>query len=235
MDLKHEMVRDAADALSTKAPGEHSLLDSPGIIDPENPRSLINIAPKGVADLMGRLDKKYYAMSEKQLKTLLSDDPTLNRLRISFWKEYDAAQSQMRDMLWSNISRLMQARPISFSAYFHRPEILAYILCPPASYDAFLEEALSHGMSRIREILDLPLRDENGRVNAKVGELILKAAAFLDLRTHGGFLQKSVHAEVGLGLNSIKKLADQLSIEEIDKKIKELESVGVVDVTPESE
>jgi hypothetical protein len=92
-------------------------------------------------------------------------------------------------------------------------------------------------MSRIREILDLPLRDEDGKVNPKVGELILKAAAFLDLRTHGGFLQKSVHAEVGIGLNSVKKLADELSLEEIDKKIKELESAGqagAIDVTPES-
>jgi hypothetical protein len=230
------MVREAADALSTKAPGDHSLLDSPGIMDPENPRSLINIAPKGVAELMREMNQDLLHKSERQLKMIVADDPMLNRLRIAFWKEYDAAQSQMRNMLWSNISRLMQARPVYFAAYFHRQEILAYILCPPASYDAFLEEALSHGMSRIREILDLPLRDEDGKVNPKVGELILKAAAFLDLRTHGGFLQKSVHAEVGIGLNSVKKLADELSLEEIDKKIKELESAGqagAIDVTPE--
>jgi hypothetical protein len=213
-------------------PGEHSLLDTPGIISPDNPRSLLNIAPKGVADLMSRLDRKWFEISERRLKEMVPDDPTLNRLRIAFWKEYDAAQSQMRGMMWSNISRLMQARPVAFSMYFHKQEILAYILCPPVSYDAFLEEALSHGMSRIREILDLPLRDEDGKVNAKVGELILKAAAFLDLRTHGGFLQKSQHVDVGITLGSVQKLAKELSMDEIDKKIKELESTGVVDVTP---
>jgi hypothetical protein len=208
-------VQDIYEIGQTKEAGNQCLIDTPGIVEKDNPRSLINIAPTGVAKLLEELDSSWIEMSEKQLKQHVPDDPQLNRLRIAFWKEYDAAQSQLRPMMWA-----------------HNSAMLAYILCPPVSYDVFLEEALSFGMTRIREILNLPLHDENGKVNAKVGELILKAAAFLDLRTHGGFLQKSVHAEVGMGVGSIKKLADQLSIEEINKKIAELESTGVVDVTP---
>jgi len=226
------MVIEAADALGQRAPGEHSLLDTNGILDESNPRSLLSIAPRGVADLIGKLPPEWLKRPESVLVRMVQVEPQLNRLRIAFWKEYDHAQSQMRGMLWANISRLVQRPSVSIADYFHNHATLAYILCPPASYDVFLEEALSHGMGRIREILDLPLTDENGRVNAKVGELILKAAAFLDLRTHGGFLQKSAHVEVGIGVNQMKKFSEQMSIADIDKKIKELENVGTIDVEP---
>jgi len=233
MDIEHETIREAEIILSTKEPGDHSLADTEGILKKDNPRSLMNIAPQGVSELLEKMDPKLLQLSERELKLRVPEDPQLNRLRIAFWKEYDNAQSQMRGMLWNNISRFLQLRPVSYTKYFHNPQTMAYILCPPASYDVFLEESLSHGMTRIREILDLPLRDEDGKVNPKVGELILKAAAFLDLRAHGGFLQKSVHAEVGMSVGGMKKLANELSLEEIDKKIKELEGAGVtIDVTP---
>lgn len=222
-DVDVELVIEEADALDQRAPGDHSLIDTPGILEESNPRSLLNIAPKGVGALMREMNPMWLSYSEKELKGKVPDDPQLNRLRIAFWKEYDHAQSQMRQMLWANIGRLVQRPSISLADYFHRQETLAYILCPPASYDAFLEEALSHGMSRIREILDLPIKDGDGRVNPKVGELILKAAAFLDLRTHGGFLQKSAHVEAKITHGDVKQFAEKLSLEELDKKIKELE------------
>lgn len=229
-DIDVELVNEEAQALESRAPGDHSLLDTPGIMEKENPRSLLSIAPKGVGALMEKLDPVWLKRSESQLKILVPQDPQLNRLRIAFWKEYDHAQSQMRPMLWANIGRLVQRPSVSLADYFHRADTFAYILCPPASYDVFLEEALSHGMTRIREILDLSLYDPSGRVNPKIGELILKAAAFLDLRTHGGFLQKSAHLEVGVTQGQMTKFADNLSLDEINKKIRELEMKNVTDV-----
>lgn len=240
MDVKNLMVKEAADALEQRDASDHSLIDSPGILEPNNPRSLVNIAPKGVPELLDRLPIEYLEKTEKELLRFVPQDPTLNQLRIAFWKEYDAAQSQMRTMLWANISQMMQRPSMSLAKYFHIPQAFAYILCPPVSYNVFLEEAHAHSLNKIREILDLPVINEEGKVDAKVAEIKLKAAAFIDLRVQGGFLQKSVKAEVKypqVGLQDVEKMAKQLSSDELDAKIKELEQKkmqqGVVDVDVE--
>lgn len=236
MDVKNLMVKEEAQALDKRADGEHSLLDSPGIMEEENPRSLINIAPKGLPDLIESLPQGYLERSERELRKVVPEDPVLNQLRIAFWKEYDAAQGQMRNMLWTNIAQMMQRPSAMIAVYFHNPQTLSYILCPPTNYNVFLEEAHAFSLDKIRRILDLPLVDEDGKVNVKLGELQLKAAAFIDLRVQGGFLQKSVHAELGMGTDQVKKLAKDLSSDELDKKIKELEQrkaqQGVIDVEP---
>lgn len=237
MDVKNIMVREAADALERRNASDHSLVDSPGILEADNPRSLINIAPKGVDTLIDRLPTEYLEKSERELRNLVPQDPMLNQLRIAFWKEYDAAQGQVRNMLWANIAQMMQRPSMMLAVYFHTPQTLAYILCPPVSYDVFLEEAHAFSLDKIRRILDLPEMTEDGEVNTKVVELKLKAAAFIDLRVQGGFLQKSVHKEIGVSTQQVEKLARDLSSSELDAKIKELEhkkaQAGVViDVEP---
>lgn len=229
-----DVVHEAATALEEQTTySQRALMDDVKLMDPDNPRGLWKIAPPGLANLMKDLSEKWFSLSEEDLLKRVGSNPSLNRVRIAFWKEYDRAQEEQRQMRWADISRMVQMPTWALSDMFHKDLHLAYVLCPVASYDAFLEEALSHGMRRIREILDLPLSDENGKVNPKTGELILKAAAFLDMRMHGGFLQKSMNLEARteIGLQHVQKLARELNMDEIDKKIRELEAnTDVIDV-----
>jgi len=110
------------------------------------------------------------------------------------------------------------------------PTSLAWILCPPASYDNMLEEALARGLSRINEILELPFYDSSGRPDSKIMELVLKATAFLDVRKHGMPTQRMESTATVNTLNvsvtkkDLKQLGSHSSIKEIDEKIKQLEN-----------
>lgn len=221
--------------------GDHSPLDTPGAFESENPRSLINIAPTGLREMIADLPINYLTLSERSLYNLAKPDPMLNRLRIAFWKEFENAQASVSDMNWVGITKMIQRPSIMIRKLLEDQHKLAWVLCPPVSYDVFLQEALSHGMDRIREILDLPLRNDEGKVDAKVAELILKAAAFLDLRRHGGFVQKSVNMDIGVGMSErqARNFGEKVTIEDISHKIKQLEQelgmekeqAGVIDVT----
>lgn len=206
--------------------GDHTALDTPGMLESKNPRSIINIAPEGMKELIEKLPREFLEMSERRLHEVVDPDPMLNRVRLAFWKEYDIAQGEIRKMGWLGVTKMVQRPSVMLKRMMEDPLKLAWILCPPANYDVFLEEAIQHGMTRIREILDLSLQKEDGSIDTRVGELILKATAFIDLRRHGGFVQKQVNVDLGSGITErqMKNVAEQINIEDISKKIELLES-----------
>jgi hypothetical protein len=113
--------------------------------------------------------------------------------------------------------------------------MLAFIMCPPVTYDTFLTEALDKGLSRLREILDLPLHKADGTVDTRVADLHVKVTAFIDMRKNGGIVQKTMNLNVDAktSLGEVKKMAKDLSVEELDRKIKQLEERKTLEITRE--
>lgn len=199
-----------------------------GPFDREDPRSLINIMPNEAIWCLEKVPIAYLYMGEKELRAIVEPDVRLNQIRIAFWKEYDMARSSLTKMTVIGMQSFLDGLPsIHVRQALQTPEALAWILCPPASYDNMLEEALARGLGRINEILDLPLRNNDGDIDAKVTELILKAVAFLDIRKHGMPTQRTESTIKSLTMNvtkrDIKQLGSHTRIEDLDAKIKQLE------------
>ncbi len=99
-----------------------------------------------------------------------------------------------------------------------------------------MEEALAMGIARIREIFEIPIvqhehvRNKEGEIvetktkyDTKAANLILRAYAQVDQRIKGGFVQRH-QIQTAHVSNQLKEAKSARSLEEIDEKLKLLES-----------
>jgi hypothetical protein len=200
-----------------------------GPFDRNDPRSLINLLPREAKEAIPDVPVAYLYMSERELAAEVRPSVRVRQIRIAFWKEYDAAQASLSRMTIAGMQQFLDGLPsIHVRQALTSPITLSFIICPPASYDNMLEESLARGLSRIQEIMDLPLHNNDGEVDHKTVELILKATAFIDMRKNGMPTQRTEQTIKQLNVNvsrkDMKQLGQHSRIEDIDQKIKQLES-----------
>lgn len=191
--------------------------------DLDDKRSLANIVPPWLRAAMEEVPRDMYFWSEEKLRGYARADAKLNRIRLAFWAEYEEAQSELRMFNLYGITKRVGMAQSYIKELLSDVKVLPYVLLPPVTYDLFLEEALSHGLSRLREILDIQIVDEDGKLDHKSAEILLKATAFIDMRKNGGIVQRTMNVHAFSGSAGEKRFANQLSSGELDKKIKELE------------
>ena len=192
--------------------------------DLNDPRSLYNLVPQWMRLIIHEIPKEQFFWPENKLKENARADARLCRIRLAFWGEYEEAQASLRSFDIFGISKRCGISQHFIREFLSEPQHLAFVLCPPASYDIFLEEALQFGLGKLREILELPLTDPaTGAVNHKTADLVLKATAFIDMRINGGFVNKNLNLHAFKNGRDEKNFVKELSSDEIDKKIKELE------------
>ena len=167
----------------------------------------------------------------KKLKYLkASPNANDNRLRLAFWMEYDrikAGDLGGKQMKMSAVYNGICTGQYLTQRYLLCPERVAWMLCPPASYDVFMEEALVFGMAQLREVLELPLIDEKGKVNVGLASLKERIVMKLHERKYGAVIQKSLNVNLNSedGMKIDKKLQEQIascSMEDIQRRFKEL-------------
>jgi hypothetical protein len=198
-------------------------VDALTVIDREDPRGIYNLVPNYVKKAIDQIIPDDLNRSEEELKRLLEPDVFLCQLRYAFWREYNSAQEDYRMMNIASVATMMGVPLHNVTSTLKRPEDLVWVLKPPVSYDLLLEEALNHGIKRLRDdLLNISLFDDEGKFDSKAADIILKTTAFLDMRKNGGIVQKNLH--VHANTREMKKFAKDLSVEEIDSKIRELES-----------
>lgn len=176
-----------------------------------------------------------FEKSEQELEELLRPAPLVSRLRMEFWKEYEAAQAGFRRIDLIRISNNLSIPLTNVSTLMRRVENMAWILCPPTTYNTVLEEALSYGIRRVRnDILTIGIHNPDGSVDPKKADILLKAVAFIDMRKNGAVVQKSLHLHANAGPKEVKKFSDQVTMAEIDARIKELEQKGTISAAERS-
>lgn len=210
------------------------------IWDRTNERSVINLLPPALASNIIEASKQrpefFQIEDERLLRRHLRENgteptPTDNRLRVAFWHEYERAQTLANPkMVISAIHAGVCSRQL-FDRYMLRPEKVAWILCPPASYTTIAEEALSFGLEQLRDILALPVQrlDAKGRVivDTKLGELQAKIVAMLDNRVKGAVKQTIENRNMNLNISTsdkqVAKAAMSGTMDQIERRLKELE------------
>lgn len=199
-------------------------LYAPGaVFDTTDPRSLYNIIPDHLKRAISQVPTELFFESEAVLRRKCKADAFLNRVRLAFWREYEEAQSNVSRMRESVIARSVDLPTVRLRALLSDPKKLPFVLVPPASYENFLEEASSIGLSRLREIIDTPFQDpETGKLDHKAMEIVLKAVAFIDMRRNGGIMQRSMNMHGIVDARGSKAMAKQIKSEDIDRRLQEL-------------
>lgn len=144
-------------------------------------------------------------MLEKTEDEVLKKPTTLERkLKISFWNAYKESQRQKRDFI--NLSSVLHGvcgRNHWNNVILTKPNVLAWILKPPADEFLVWQELLQMGHKKLRKTLSLPLvekrfwKDRTGEIHiekrANVG-LIKEVRAIVESlqnRIHGSVVQRA--------------------------------------------
>ena len=129
-------------------------------------------------------DEKRMKMDHRDLITLVTQ-----RIRISLWQEFESAVSNNRVMrvrqIWAGI-----CTEESFYKLVSNPPRLAFILIAPTDYVVTLKEAHEAGLEKIREIFSAKIIDEEGNLNVKAADVVIKAFALMDARLKGAVVQR---------------------------------------------
>jgi hypothetical protein len=131
-----------------------------------------------------QLDDISFREKHKQDITLITQ-----RVRIALWQEYEMAHLNNRMMR----SRQIYAGVCSETAFYHlieNPVRLAYILTAPSDYIVTLKEAHDAGLGKLRELFNAKVIDDEGYMNPKAADVLIKAFAILDARLKGAVIQR---------------------------------------------
>ncbi len=195
------------------------------IRDPNHPRSVINLVPEAVARAIMALPEEFVDAGEAELteafdkrkwKPSVLDD----RIRFMFWREYDNAQTNIRQMMMTHVYYGLCSRE-SFYLLLQNKHRLAWMMCPPADYMLAAEEALTFGLEQLRDILARPHVGVMGVVDSKAAGVKLEIVRMLDARVKGAIIQTTRNLNVNMNAN--KPVAVAPKIEDVDQRIKELE------------
>jgi len=212
--------------------------------DPESENKCIaDIIDKRLAESFKEMEadpryKEYFAMDEHRLKKRLkkeqaSPSATDNTLRLAFWREYDRCMARgYGKMMMTHVYAGATTHEYFYYKYIKNPFLVAWMLCPPASYEKALDETLNFSIIQMRKILEYDDKNSKGVLNMKLLELKLKIFNLVDQRKKGGILQRSENKTLNLNLSN-KSALDQItnhSLAEIEEKIKRLEAKEVKEV-----
>jgi hypothetical protein len=198
-------------------------------------------------------------MSDEEVDRQLRPSLVMKRLRTSWWLEYDRIAHQIYNYRCPNpkreygfkIDRAIEG--ICTEEYFREKVLssdvaLGYIMRPPADYIVCINEALQHGVQKLREILDFPLwkkkvNNKGVTVRTPEGEdvyepdhrtadIILKAFAMIDLRAKGAIAQKlnieGMMVQKNMNVNieaGISKVTTHINHENLEKKILSIDNI----------
>jgi hypothetical protein len=134
------------------------------VLDRESPQSAISLLPTVVGDacesaVMALMDLS--KLHERQLLAALrklgkSPTPNDNRLRLSFWDEYDRAVETGSKMRVGHIVHGVCQQDYFYNEFLKKPHKVIWMITPPASFETLKEEALCLGIGQIRDILETP-------------------------------------------------------------------------------
>lgn len=207
-------------------------------IDRSNPRNLINLLPKYMADLVDRLPEELWSLTDEELELDIfngnSPNQTVNSLKISFWEEYDKCQRENRkkmdiDAIITRISTITFFR----DRFISNPKQLAWLIRPTPLYSMTVKDTLRLAAIRLRELVSAPaVSPVTGRYDTKLAELQLKIYQTLDMRENGAVIQRIDQRQINMNIDAGKApdntaKAATKAIEDMDQiqsRLKELEA-----------
>lgn len=196
------------------------------VIDRDNPRSIFNLVPKSVQTAILKVPGEMFGAGEEELRPLVKQT-SWSRMRINFWSEYNRAQMVSGPMKMTNVFGGVCSVGTFDKLVAHEPGFIAWLLCPPTDYMLAVDEGLNHGMDQIREILSMDnykLDKAGQRIpNVSLLSLKVKIVEMLDERKHGAIVQKLDVNSRTLSVNIQSDSGQEESLEEIQKRIKDLE------------
>lgn len=212
--------------------------------------SFINLFPQSYWVWIKGIPKEYLFLSESELSKHFEVTSEMGRLRISLWMEIDrvlnkwSARSDLAKMTITPnrvVAGICTVDTLE-SIFTFNPYKAAWLLKRPKRYEDALEEALLVGVDKVRELLNAPLYTKDNAFDSGAANVVLKAFDKIDKRLNGMPTQPIVQRNLNIHAKAAPQVTDhtQLSLSELDEKIKELEErkdarIGLLQAPPKPE
>jgi hypothetical protein len=199
------------------------------LYDPHNPDALLNRLPPRLVPILERVRNKLprtLMLTEREIRTQCQPDERDERVRLSFWDEYNAATASGKKMALQSIICGAVSWEMWVSGYEPNNKRMLWIFTPPVSYAIQMRHILHKGTERLLEIMNLPMLGEDGKVDTKVATLILKAWQLADMRIKGGIVQRMQVEQKSVNVNfNSEQPVDQLREQVSGLQLEDLETL----------
>lgn len=198
------------------------------LYDRSNPESLINILPTRLVPIFERVRGKLprtLLSSEKEVRKYCEPDDRDDRVRLSFWDEYNASTAAGKRMSLQTVISGTCGWETWVGAYEPDDKRMCWIFTPPTSYVSQMRHILHRGTERLLEIMNLPMVDAEGKVDVKIANLVLRAWQLADMRVKGGVMQKVQIEQKSMNLNVNAGDVESISGGVAGMDLEELESL----------
>lgn len=202
--------------------GEHNNDAEVNLFDTKEPRSLVNIVWKDFRPVVERVRDgaaHLFELSEDRLKKKASPEILHTMLRMRFWQEYDIAQSAGRRMMQKDVTRGLCTAEYWSRSICPSAELVAYMITPPPKYINKMEAMLDISMDEILAILELPIKNAQGKIDIGLIKEKVKIFQSLDLRVKGAVLQKvAIHQRIDqrTQIQSADSVLDSMSLTDLE-------------------
>lgn len=216
----------------------------PVLFDIDDSQSVIRVVSEHTKEQILRAQASHpqlFDLDERDLKDTLRQKSIFigkvdNCLRIKFWIEYERAASTRTRFNDANVYTGICTKAYFKDRYMNTAEKVAWVLTPPLDYETSLLEALDFGNEQMRDILDLPHIDpDTKKIDHKLLEIKMKIRNTVESRLLGGIVQKSENLLAVTDFSKEKRFMEEMTEEEIDRKIKTYESTEYVVEQPASD
>lgn len=185
-------------------------------------RSVVNLIPETLSKNAQKIPDAYRRFDEKSARKKFRPTPVMNQLRAAFWVEYNSVQTHNHDkMTMARVYAGICSHDYWENVVIHSKEMLCWLLIPPQNYQALLDEAWDAGLSKLREIIDVPIYDEKGKLQIQASNLVIKVWQILDQRKHGSVVQKHMNVNLtGDDAKEVAQMMEQNSMEALNFRLK---------------
>ena len=208
--------------------------DSKEVSDPfmrTDERSVFNLVPPALQYAMiegYKTEPDWFGLPQSVLLDKLracnqKPNPTDNRLRMNFWREYEVSLEAGRNMKMEYVYIGVCDSTYFYKSYLKSPSKVAWLLTAPASYTLVTEEALLVGLDTLRKILDQDPFNKDGSPNTKLMEIQTKIVAMLDTRVKGAVVQKTMNIHSTVTDKKLLDITQTKSVEDLQTRLKALE------------
>lgn len=200
------------------------------VTDVENFKRII---PSVILTTYNTIPAEFFEMTDEELAKLAKSDVIMERLRISFWLEHDRAVRTNTPMsLHNTLSGVCSKQHFLKNICINGAKV-AYLCRPPLNIVVAANESLIIAIEQMRAILTLPNFNAKGQLNSSLINTKLNVYKELYNRVRGVVVQKMQVDQRTLSLNMNQNIdhAPTPTLDEIDNRIKQLESGLGVDVS----
>lgn len=211
----------------------------PAELDTTNPRALINLVTENMQEAISKIPMEMLNLPDDELIPMVYGREYPSEvdyaLRRNFWKEYSHAQKSFTDMRMVKIYEGVCSQQ-AFNVTVKNYKRLAFIVTEPMEErqrKSYLLNMLSRDMLKLAQ-MDLPIDPKTGNPDPKFLDMKMKLYQFLYTDEHGSPIQRIKQESINTNLNYEAPLsATPMTIQQIDEKLRLLESQAAIDITPE--